>query len=325
MTAIQNKSILVTGGAGFIGSHLVHQLLNQGNRVVVIDNLNTYYDPNIKLKNLAPFIHHEAFKFVKGDILDHNLVEDVFLNFKPEVVVHLAARAGVRPSIAQPQLYFEVNVMGTLQILEAMKRHKVKHLVMASSSSVYGNRKKGPFRETDTTDAQVSPYGASKKAAELICYTYAQLHAINIACLRFFTVYGPGNRPDMACFIFTDAILKGKSIMMYGDGKTGRDYTYIDDIVAGIEAAIEKPQRFEIVNLGNTSPVELLTLVRTIEKATGKKARLQYQPLQPGDVPLTYADATKAAELYGWKPKTSISTGIEALVAWYRSNMEVES
>lgn len=310
------KTILVTGGAGFVGSHLVDKLLDRGNSVVVFDEFNDYYDPGVKRQNISKHTNNPNFKLCEKDIRDSASVNQTMEKHKPDCVVHLAARAGVRPSLADPKLYYDVNVMGTLNILEAMKKHKVPQLVFASSSSVYGNRSSGPFKESDNTDNQVSPYGASKKAGELLCHTYAHLYGIKTTCLRFFTVYGPRNRPDMACYLFTDAIVKGQPITMYGDGTTGRDYTFVDDTVAGIMAAIDNPFDFEIINLGNSSPVLLRDLVATIEAVTGNKASIKPKPKQPGDVELTFANITKAKSLLKWEPKVDLQMGLKALHAW---------
>lgn len=313
---LEPRTFLITGGAGFIGSHLTDALVQRGDAVVILDDFNEYYDPNLKRKNYSKHAHNPNVVLVEADIRNSEVVENIVQKHQPQCVVHLAARAGVRPSLVDPKLYYDVNVMGTLNVLEAMKRHKVPRLVFASSSSVYGNRTSGPFKETDNTDNQVSPYGASKKAGELLCHTYAHLYGIKTTCLRFFTVYGPRNRPDMACYLFTDAILKGQPITMYGDGTTGRDYTFIDDTVAGIMAAIDNPFAFEVINLGNSSPVLLKDLITTIEAVTGNKASIKPQPKQPGDVDLTFADITKAKALLGWEPKISLEAGLKSLHAW---------
>jgi UDP-glucuronate 4-epimerase len=311
----ERKTHLITGGAGFIGSHLTDKLLARGDQVVIIDNFNDYYNPQIKRNNIKHHLSNPSFHLYEGDILDAAFVDEVIEKHQPQCVVHLAARAGVRPSLENPKLYYDVNVMGTLNVLEAMKKHEVPQLVFASSSSVYGNRAQGPFKETDNTDAQVSPYGASKKTGELLCHTYAHLYGIKTTCLRFFTVYGPRNRPDMACYLFTKAIMDEQPITMFGDGSTGRDYTFVDDTVSGIIAAIDTPLAYEIINLGNSSPVLLKDLIATIEKISGKKAAVTTKPQQPGDVQLTYADISKAKLVLGWEPKTSFEAGLKSLHA----------
>ncbi len=317
------KTILITGGAGFIGSHVVDQLIKSGERVIVLDNFNDYYSPQIKRHNIAHHQQQARFKLVEGDILNESLLNQLFKESSIDTVIHLAARAGVRPSLEQPQLYFQVNVLGTLNLLEVMKRYQVGNLVFASSSSVYGNHASGPFTEDLTTDTPVSPYGASKKAGEVLCSSYAHLYQISVKCLRFFTAYGPRNRPDMACFKFTRAIASGMPITQYGDGTTGRDYTYIKDIVAGIVAASQLQTPFEIINLGNSSPISLRKLITTIEKVVNKKAVLYKEPIQPGDVELTFADITKARKLLQFKPTTSIDTGLAYLYHWYQYNHQL--
>lgn len=314
------ETILVTGGAGFIGSHVVDNLLAKGTRVVVLDNFNNYYNPQIKRKNIHHNFSNPNFSLIEADILDHVMMDSIFSQYKPSAVIHLAARAGVRPSIADPTLYYQVNVSGTLHVLESMRKHKCTRLVFASSSSVYGNRGRGPFAETDSTDQQVSPYGATKKSGELLCQVYAHLYSINTVCLRFFTAYGPRNRPDMACFLFTHAIATSKPITQFGNGDTGRDYTYIDDIVAGVISALDADVSFDIVNLGNSSPVLLKELIATIEEIAGKKAIIESLPMQPGDVQLTFADITKAKKLLNFTPKTDLKTGLTNLYDWYQKN-----
>lgn len=316
------KTILVTGGAGFIGSHVVDNLLAEGSRVVVLDNFNDYYNPQIKRNNIQHNLSNPNFLLVEADILDPVMMDSIFSQHKPSAVIHLAARAGVRPSIADPTLYYQVNVSGTLNVLESMKKHNCTRLVFASSSSVYGNRGKGPFAESNSTDQQVSPYGATKKSGELLCQVYAHLCSINTVCLRFFTAYGPRNRPDMACFLFTRAIATGTPLTQFGNGDTGRDYTYIEDIVSGVIAALDADVSFEIVNLGNSSPVLLKKLVTTIEVVVGKKAIIKSLPMQPGDVQLTFADITKAKKLLNFTPKTDLKTGLIRLYDWYQKNQD---
>jgi UDP-glucuronate 4-epimerase len=310
------QTILVTGGAGFIGSHLCEALLKRGDRVVALDNFNRYYSPRRKRANLSWCHTQERFELIEGDIRDKGTLALVFERFRFDTVVHLAAMAGVRPSIENPALYAEVNVVGTTLLLEEVRKSAVPQFIFASSSSVYGNRTQGPFCETDATDNQISPYGATKKAGELVCATFAHLYGIQTSCLRFFTVYGPRNRPDMANYLFINALLENKPIMQFGDGHTGRDYTYVADTVAGIMAAIDHPNRFEIVNLGNSQPVRLRELIDVMERVTGKKAHINTLPLQQGDVELTFADTTKAKQLWGWQAKTPIEVGVTQLYQW---------
>lgn len=311
------KTILVTGHAGFIGSHLTAKLLDARNKVIGVDNFNDFYEPKRKQANVAPFLKNPNFRQYELDILDLNGLKRVFEDQSIDTVIHLAARAGVRPSIVNPMLYEEVNVKGTLNILETMRQFRIKHLVFGSSSSVYGNQTKVPFAEADPVNQPVSPYAATKKAAEMLCYTYSYLHQIQTTCLRFFTVYGPAGRPDMAPYLFTEKILKGESIIRYGDGKSSRDYTYVDDIVSGIAAAIDKPFDFEIINLGNHQPVTLNDFVALIEKLTGKKAKIEENPRNPADVLTTYADIAKAKKLLDWEPKTKLEDGLKLFIDWY--------
>jgi len=310
--------ILVTGGAGFIGSHLSERLLTRGDEVVVLDNLNDYYDPAIKERNLKVAQESPAMTFIKGDILDTDLLDALFSEHAFDVVVHLAARAGVRPSLEQPLLYEQVNCQGTLNILEQMRTRGIARLVFASSSSVYGNVKEIPFREDARVDRPVSPYAASKAAGELYCHNYHHLYGISTTALRFFTVYGPRQRPDMAIHKFTALIDKGKPLPFYGDGSTRRDYTYYTDIVDGLVAAVDCDLGFEIVNLGESQTTTLSELVECIEKAFGKKAVLDHQPIQPGDVVMTCADVSKARKLLGYNPTTPVSEGVPRFVEWYR-------
>lgn len=313
--------ILVTGCAGFIGSHVTEALLKRGDSVIGIDNLNDYYDVKKKEKNLEILKKHKDFNFYKENIRNYEELKKIFEKEKPEKVVHIAARAGVRPSIKDPLLYHDVNVRGTLNLLDLAKDYKVKSFVFASSSSVYGNQKKIPFSETDDVSNPISPYAATKKAAELLCHTYHHLYNMKITCLRFFTVYGPRGRPDMAPYKFTKLIMGGKPIPKYGDGTTKRDYTYVTDIVKGVIAAVDKELDFEIVNLGNNRPIELNEFIRVIERVTGKKAIINQMPMQQGDVNITYANITKAQKLLGYKPETSIEEGMKKFVEWYKKNI----
>jgi UDP-glucuronate 4-epimerase len=312
--------ILVTGCAGFIGSHVCEALLQRGDSVIGIDNLNDYYNINFKKQNLGILKKYPGFVFYKHDICDYNAMKKIFEKEKPGKIVHLAARAGVRPSIEQPLLYEEVNVKGTLNLLELCRHYNIKHFIFASSSSVYGNLKKTLFSEKDDVNNPISPYAATKKAAELLCHTYHHLFNMKITCLRFFTVYGPRGRPDMAPYKFTQRIIEGKPLQKFGNGKSKRDYTFIADIVSGVISAIDKELEFEIINLGNNKPVELNNFISILEKIIGKKAVIEQMPMQPGDVEVTYADIRKARKLLGYKPVTSFEQGMKEFVEWYKKN-----
>ena len=314
--------VLVTGGAGFIGSHVCDALLNKGHSVICIDNFNDYYSPKTKEDNINHNLNNPDFKLYKEDICNIEGLKKVFEAEAPEKIIHLAARAGVRPSIKQPLLYEQVNVRGTLNLLELAKEFKIKQFISASSSSVYGKNKKAPFSESDPVDAPISPYAATKKAGELLCHTYHHLYGIPITCLRFFTVYGPRGRPDMAPYIFTKLINGGKPIQRFGDGSSRRDYTYVADIVAGVMAALENELGYEIINLGNSETVALSQLISVIEKHLGKKAEIIEKPMPPGDVPVTYADISKAKRLLGYNPKTSTDKGMENFIEWYLKQIE---
>ncbi len=311
-------NFFITGGAGFIGSHLIKALLEKNHHIVCFDDFNDYYSPVTKRNNIQGYVNNSNFKLIEGDIRDSALLENIFLKNNFDCMVHLAARAGVRPSIYYPRLYADVNILGTLNVLECAKKYKVKKFIFASSSSVYGNNKKVPFLEIDPVDFPISPYAATKRAGELLCYNYHHLYGISIACLRFFTVYGPRQRPEMAIHSFIRSIARDETIIMYGDGLTSRDYTYVDDIVSGIFLSIEKEFGFEIFNLGNSYPVSLIDLIRMIEKYSGKSAKIEKKPLQPGDVEKTYAGIEKAKNLLGWKPEVWIEEGIQKTVEWYR-------
>jgi len=313
--------ILVTGCAGFIGSHVAEALLLRGDTVIGIDNINDYYDPAKKEKNLEILKKHKKFVFYKEDIRNYDNLKRIFIRENPDKVVHLAARAGVRASIQNPLLYQEVNIRGTLNLLELAKNSKAKSFVFASSSSVYGNQEKTPFSEDDDVSTPISPYAATKRAGELLCYTYHHIYNTSITCLRFFTVYGPRGRPDMAPYKFTKLIIEGKPVPRYGDGTTKRDYTYITDIVKGVIAAIDKELSFEIINLGNNKPVMLNDFIRVIEEATHRKAIIKEMPMQPGDVNITYADIRKAQRLLGYQPETSIEEGMKKFVEWYEKDV----
>ena len=313
--------LLITGGAGFIGSHLADRRLSRGDRVVVLDDFNDAYDPGWKRRNVAPHAGEAGYRLVEGDIRDPRLLARLFAEEGFDAVAHLAARAGVRPSLAQPVLYEEVNCAGTLRVLEAAIAHGRPRFLFASSSSVYGINSKLPFSEEDPIARPISPYAATKRAAELHVFTFHHLHGLEAACLRFFTVYGPRQRPEMAIARFIRCLEEGKPIPFYGDGGSRRDYTYIDDIVDGIEGALEAPFSFEIINLGGARPVALTDLIRKLEAATGKTAVLDRQPDQPGDVPVTYADVEKAEKLLGFKPRVPLEEGLKQSVAWYRGEV----
>jgi UDP-glucuronate 4-epimerase len=315
------RRVLVTGGAGFIGSHLCQRLIREGHNVVCLDNFDVFYDPAIKRKNLEEIKATEGsgeFQLAEGDIRDTALVEDLFRRSSFDLVIHLAARAGVRPSIEQPLLYNEVNVTGTLNILETCRGFGVKDFVFGSSSSVYGTNSKVPFAEEDRLEAMISPYAVTKRIGEVFCYTYHRLYDLNISCLRFFTVYGPRQRPEMAIHTFTRLIQGGERISRYGDGTSRRDYTYIDDIIGGIMGAMRNLRGYAIFNVGESKTIPLRRLISLIEKALGKKAEIEELPEQPGDVPITYADITKARRLLGYDPQVGIEEGVERFVRWFR-------
>ena len=310
-------SILVTGGAGFIGSHVCEALLNRGDSVICIDNLDPYYSPSIKEKNLEVCKKSSNFSFVKLDLLDKESLDEFFDKNPVDKVIHLAAKAGVRPSIKDPAGFAKVNILGTINLLEAVKERKLANFLFASSSSVYGDSSL-PFSEDSKVDSPISPYAATKKAGELLCASYHNLYHIPITCLRFFTVYGPRGRPDMAPFKFTKAILEGRQIELYGYGSSRRDYTYITDIVSGLLSALDKNLDFEIINLGESHTVELKEFIKVIEKALGKKAKVNHVQSQPGDVKATYADISKAKALLGYDPKIRIDEGMRLFAEWLK-------
>ena len=311
---------LITGAAGFIGSNLSERLLADGWAVVGVDNFDGFYDPQIKRRNISECLKNDNFQLIEADIRDSEAM-DKAAGGDIRIIVHLAAMAGVRPSIARPKLYADVNVNGTIALLESAKKHRIDKFIFGSSSSVYGNNEKVPFSEDDCVDFPISPYAATKKAGELICHTYHHLFGISITCLRFFTVYGPRQRPDLAIHKFAKLIEQDKPVPVYGDGSMMRDFTYVDDIVNGIVAAMDKCEGFNIYNLGESEPITVNDLITEIEKALGKKAVRQYQPPQPGDVERTYADITKASEELAYKPSTAIRTGLEQFTAWLRKNI----
>ncbi|MDY0103177.1 MAG: GDP-mannose 4,6-dehydratase [Lentimicrobium sp.] len=307
------NNVFITGIAGFIGSNLALTMLKQGYSVSGIDNFDNFYDPQIKRKAIEKLQKAGTFTLYEGDIRDREKLDHIFSVQKPHLVIHLAARAGVRPSIEQPELYYDVNVTGTLNLLEAMRKADITQMLFASSSSVYGNNRKVPFSETDPVDNPISPYAATKKSGELLCYTYHHLYNFNIFCLRFFTVYGPGQRPEMAIQQFGRKITEGSSITLFGDGSTRRDYTFVEDIVSGIIASANNLKGYEILNLGNSDTISLLDLVHSIEETLGKKAKIEWQPMQPGDVEITYADISKSRKLIGYQPDYPVKRGLRKM------------
>jgi len=321
------KTYLITGGAGFIGSSLADDLLLKGEKVVVIDNFCDFYNPEIKENNIKHNLNNQNYKLYKADIRDKEVLTKIFNENNIDVVIHLAAMAGVRPSIENPVLYQDVNCMGTQNILEEMNKHNCKKLVMASSSSVYGNCKQVPFREDMIVDFAISPYAATKKANEVMTHVYHKLFDFNVIMLRFFTVFGERQRPDLAINKFTRLMLENKPIPMFGDGTTSRDYTYIGDIVQGIEKSIKYVEQnsnvYEVLNLGNSSPVTLKQMINTIAKVLNVEPKIENLPMQPGDVDRTFADVSKANKLIGYEPKTSFEQGIEKFVKWYKTNRDL--
>lgn len=319
------KRVLITGAAGFIGFHLARHLLALGAAVAGLDNLNDYYNVSLKEARLAILEKEPNFSFTKGDLADEVAVERMFLQFRPDIVVNLAAQAGVRYSIDNPKAYIDSNVVGFFHILEACRRHPVEHLLYASSSSVYGNQEKTPFSTKDNVDHPISLYAATKKSDELMAYTYSHLFDIPATGLRFFTVYGPWGRPDMAYFKFADRITRGEPIQVYNHGDMRRDFTYIDDIITGVEHILCNPPkaddtgaRYKVYNIGNNQPERLMDFIRTLEDALGAEAKKEYLPMQPGDVYQTYADVTDLVEDFDFKPDTPISEGLARFAAWYR-------
>ncbi len=310
------SKILVTGGAGFIGAHLCEGLLRRGDTVVALDSFDDFYDPAVKRANLAACLENERFTLAEGDIRDADFVKEATKGV--DAIVHLAARAGVRPSIEHPLLYQDVNVGGTMVMLEAARRHGVRRFIFAGSSSVYGNNEKIPFCESDNVDFPISPYAATKKAGELLCHTYHHLYGLDVTCLRYFTVYGPRQRPDLAIHKFARLIEAGAPIPVFGDGSMMRDFTYIDDTIAGTLAAIERCGGYHIYNLGESTPIRLDDLIAALEQALGKKAVIDRRPRQPGDVDRTYADVTLARDELGYRPATDLDDGLARFVAWFR-------
>jgi UDP-glucuronate 4-epimerase len=316
-------NVLITGGAGFIGSNLVDRLLQEGNwAITVVDDFNDFYSPDIKRRNVERHIQQPNYSLLEADIRDSEALARVFADSNFDVIVHLAARAGVRPSLSEPKLYVETNINGTLNLLELAREHGVKQFVFGSSSSVYGVNEKVPFAEDDPIFNPISPYAATKAAGELICHTYSHLYQIRCVCLRFFTVYGARQRPDLAIHKFSRMITEGKAIPVFGDGTTRRDYTYVDDIIQGVRASMDYSESiYEVINLGESQTVELRELIALIENALGKKAVIDRQPMQPGDVPTTFADISKARRLLGYDPTTKIVDGIPKFVDWFKTTI----
>ena len=310
--------ILVTGGAGFIGSHLVDRLLATGHRVTVVDNFNDFYDPATKRANVSAHAGRTGFELAEADISDAEAIDKIFARSEFDVIAHLAARAGVRPSLERPLDYERTNVYGTYVLLEAARRYRIGRFVFGSSSSVYGVNSTVPFNEDDPIAQPISPYAATKIAGEAACHAYSHLFGIRILCLRFFTVYGARQRPDLAIHKFARLMMEGRPIPVFGDGTTRRDYTYIDDIISGVTAAINYDRSmFEIINLGESDTIELNRLIELLEQALGRRAVIDRKPLQPGDVPVTYADVSKARRLLGYDPKTKIEAGINRFAEWF--------
>lgn len=319
------KKVLITGATGFIGFHLAKRLLSLGAQVAGLDNLNPYYDVHLKLDRLRELDLYPSFSFTCGDLADAGAVNSLFDEFKPDIVVNLAAQAGVRYSIDHPRSYIDSNIIGFFNILEACRHFQPEHLLYASSSSVYGNQQKTPFATTDPVDHPISLYAATKKSDELMAYTYSHLYGIPATGLRFFTVYGPFGRPDMAYFSFTRKIMAGEPIKIFNQGDMYRDFTYVDDIVAGVERMLCNPpvpnetgDRYKLYNIGNNHPEKLMTFIETLEDVLGKKAQKEFLPMQPGDVYQTYADVSELEKDFGFKPQTSIREGLSQFAQWYK-------
>lgn len=319
------KKVLITGAAGFIGFHLSKRLLGLGATVVGFDNVNDYYDVGLKESRLEILRQYEKFTFIKGDLADEAAVSALFDTYQPDIVVNLAAQAGVRYSIDHPRSYIDSNIIGFFNILEACRHHEVEHLLFASSSSVYGNQQKTPFSTTDNVDHPISLYAATKKSDELMAYTYSHLYGIPATGLRFFTVYGPFGRPDMAYFKFTNKIRRGEAIQIYNNGDMYRDFTYVDDIVTGIEHMLCNPpkandfgDRYKIYNIGNNKPEKLMHFIEVLEQAIGKTAKKEFLPMQPGDVYQTYADVSELERDFDFKPATTIEEGLGKFATWYK-------
>lgn len=311
-------NIAVTGGAGFIGSHLVERLASDNHQVIILDNFNDFYSPPLKRNNAAKLAKNEKVKVIEVDLLDFPALQSVFESNPFDQVVHLAAYAGVTPSIQSPLLYEEVNIRGTLNLLELCRKHQIKNFTFASSSSVYGGNTKIPFSESDPVNQPICPYAATKRAAELLCFTYAFLHGMNIPCLRFFTVYGPRQRPEMAIVKFIRMIDLNQEITLYGNGEYSRDYTYIDDIINGVVASMQRRNGYEIFNLGGSRTTSLNELIQMLEKIMGKKAIVKHQPCRAGEVEITFADIAHSEKILGYRPAMPLEEGLARTVRWYQ-------
>jgi len=313
--------VLITGTAGFIAGKVAEFLLDEGHTVTGVDNLNDAYDVRLKEWRLARLEAWPGFRFQRLDVADRRALRPCFQDPPPDAVIHLAARAGVRPSVQDPWIYLEANVTGTLNLLELCREFDVKKLVLASTSSLYGASNALPFREDANTDRPLSPYAASKKAAEALCYTYHALYGLDVTVFRYFTVYGPAGRPDMSPFRFVQWIWEGRPVTVYGDGRQSRDFTYVDDIARGTVAGL-RPLGYQVINLGSDQPVVLMDLVRLVEELAGRQAILEFRPAHPADVPATWADIGRAEQLLGWRPRVPFREGVERLVDWYRDNRD---
>ena len=311
------ETILVTGGAGFIGSHLCERLLREKKKVVCLDNFSNFYPPQIKEDNIKNFKNNADFSLIRGDILDTELLEKIFSKRSISKIIHLAAIAGVRQSLANPSSYIDIDIKGTVNLLEAAKKYKIAHFIFGSSSSVYGTGSRIPFREDEKNTIPVSPYAASKLSAEIFCQTYTKLYKIPTTILRFFTVYGPRQRPEMAIHKFTRLIRQGKSLTQFGSGESVRDYTFIDDVIEGVVKSMQKKFSFEVFNLGNSKTVRLSKMIKTIGERLGIEPKISKTPDRLGDVPITCADISKAKKMLGWKPEVSFEQGVERFVNWY--------
>lgn len=323
-SAPASKTILLTGGAGFIGSHVTEALLGRGDTVVVLDNFDDFYTPEVKRANLAGVTTHDRFHLIEGDIRSAADLERAFGAATYDAVIHLAARAGVRPSISDPALYADINATGTAKVVEHVSRHEVPHLVYGSSSSVYGSTTVVPFSETAAADRPSSPYAATKRAGELLCYAHHELSGASATALRLFTVYGPRQRPEMAIHRFARLLSSGEEVVVFGDGSARRDFTYVDDIVAGIVAAVDRPQGYAVYNLGTTTTTTLNALVELIAATLEVPARIRYEPEQPGDVPITFADIERARTALDYEPQTALAAGVASFVGWYRRERMAE-
>lgn len=315
-------NILITGGAGFIGSNLSDALLSTGNNIIILDNFDPFYAVATKRKNISNILTNPNAKLVEGDIRDKKILDDIFSQNNIDVVIHLAAKAGVRPSIESIEEYYDVNVTGTLNILECMKKHSVTKMAFASSSSVYGNSPTVPFNESDFVDHPISPYAATKKSGELLCHVYCHLYGFDISCLRFFTVYGPRQRPDLAINKFTRLILNGSPIPFFGDGTSARDYTFVNDIVDGIIKSLPNLKGYNVYNLGESSTITLSQMVQTLSNIIGKEAIIDKKPKQPGDVELTYANVSKAKSEIGYNPRVDVESGLRQFVDWFKESQD---